>query len=114
MLVAERQHEIGLYRALGASAADVRAWLLSLALLVGAVAGLGGALVARAGALLADWRASKDLPDFPFKPDSFFVFPGWLWALAVGFAAAFALLGAVGPARRASRTDPAEILGRDG
>jgi putative ABC transport system permease protein len=113
MLVAERQHEIGLYRALGASAADMRAWLLSLALLVGSVAGLAGAVVAWLGALVADWRAAKDLPDFPFKPDSFFVFPAWLWGLAIGFAALFALLGAIGPARRASRTDPADVLGRD-
>lgn len=113
MLVTERQHEIGLYRALGASARDMRSWLLSIALVIGSLAGLAGALVARAGAFVADWRAAKDLPDFPFKPESFFVFPGWLWLLAVAFACAFALLGALGPARRASRTDPAEALSRD-
>lgn len=113
MLVAERQHEIGLYRALGASSADMRSWLLWLALAVGSMAGLGGAFLARAGAVVADWRAGKDLPDFPFKPESFFVFPPWLWLLAVVFAAAFALLGAIGPARRAARTDPAEALTRD-
>jgi ABC-type antimicrobial peptide transport system permease subunit len=113
MLVAERQHEIGLYRALGASARDMRTWLLSLALSVGAAAGALGAVVARAGAGIADWRAAKDLPDFPFKPDSFFVFPWWMWLVAVGFAVLFALIGAVGPARRASRTDPAQALARD-
>lgn len=113
MLVAERQHEIGLYRALGASARDMRAWLLSLAGVVGAGAGLLGALFARLGAVVADWRAARDLPDFPFKPDSFFVFPAWLWLLAVGFAVVCALAGALGPARRASRTDPAEALARE-
>lgn len=113
MLVAERQHEIGLYRALGASARDIRAWFSSLALVIGTLAGLAGALVARAGALVADWRAARDLPDFPFKPESFFVFPWWLWLTAVAFASAFALLGAVGPARRASRTDPAQALSRE-
>ena len=113
MLVAERQHEIGLYRALGASARDIRLWLSSLALVIGTLAGLGGALVARGGALIADWRAAKDLPDFPFKPESFFVFPWWLWLLAIGFASLFALLGAMGPARRAAKTDPAQALTRD-
>ena len=113
MLVGERQHEIGLYRALGASARDIRIWFASLALVIGTLAGLGGAVVARAGAALADWRAAKDLPDFPFKPDSFFVFPWWFWLLAVAFASVFALLGALGPARRASNTDPAEALSRD-
>ncbi len=113
MLVAERQREIGLYRALGASAADMRTWLLTLALSIGSGAGLLGAFVARGGAWIADWRAAKDLPDFPFKPESFFVFPWWMWLIAVGFAALFSLLGAVGPARRASRTDPAQALARD-
>lgn len=113
MLVAERQHEIGLYRALGASASDMRTWLLSLALTVGAAAGLLGALVARGGAGIADWRAGKDLPDFPFKPESFFVFPWWMWLVAIGFAVLFALIGAFGPARRASKTDPAQALARD-
>lgn len=113
MLVAERSHEIGLYRALGASARDIKSWLSALALVIGSLAGLGGALVARGGALVADWRAAKDLPDFPFKPESFFVFPWWLWLIAVGFACAFAWLGAVGPARRAAATDPAQALARE-
>ena len=111
-LVAERQPEIGLYRALGATAADMRAWLLALALVVEALAGAAGALAARLAAMIADWRASVDLPDFPFKPDSFFAFPWWLWLLAIAFAAGFALLGALGPAYRAARTDPALALSR--
>jgi hypothetical protein len=113
MLAAERQHEIGLYRALGASARDIGVWFASLALVIGTVAGLTGAVLARVGARVADWRAAKDLPDFPFKPDSFFVFPWWIWLLAVGFACGFALIGAAGPARRAARTDPALALARD-
>jgi hypothetical protein len=112
VLVAERQAEIGLYRALGATAADVRAWLFGLALIIGSLAGAAGAVVARAGALVADWRAALDLPDFPFKPDSFFVFPMWLFAAAVAFAAFFAMAGALGPARRAAQVDPAQALSR--
>jgi ABC-type antimicrobial peptide transport system permease subunit len=112
VLVAERQHEIGLYRALGASAADMRAWMLALALVVGSLAGTIGAVVARGLAFIADWRAARDLPDFPFKPETFFVFPAWLWLAGIAFAALFALIGAAGPARRAARTDPAQALTR--
>jgi putative ABC transport system permease protein len=112
VLVAERQPEIGLYRALGATASDMRSWMLALALVVGSVAGAIGAIIARLCALLADWRAGIDLPDFPFKPESFFVFPPWLWLAGIGFAALFALLGAAGPARRAAKTDPAQALTR--
>jgi ABC-type antimicrobial peptide transport system permease subunit len=113
VLVAERQHEIGLYRALGASAGDMWSWLSVLALAIGALGGAIGAIVARLCAWVADWRAGIDLPDFPFKPDSFFVFPWWLWILGVLFAAGFALLGALGPARRAAKTDPAQALSRE-
>lgn len=112
VVVAEREREIGLYRALGASAGDMRAWMLALAATLGGVAGAAGALAARLLALVADSRAAVDLPDFPFKPKSFFAFPLWLWLLAVAFAAGFALLGALGPARRAARTDPARALSR--
>lgn len=112
VLVSERTREIGLYRALGASAGDMRVWLLCLAVVVGVLGGLAGTVVARAGALVADWRAGIDLPDFPFKPDSFFVFPAWLWLLGIGFAVVFAILGAAIPANRAARTDPAAALGR--
>ncbi len=113
VLVTERAHEIGLYRALGATRGDMRRWLLSMAAVVGIAAGAVGCVVARGAAWIADWRGRVDLPDFPFKPDSFFVFPPWLFAVGVAFAAIFAVLGAVGPAIRAAHTDPARTLGRD-
>lgn len=112
VLVGERRAEIGLYRAVGASASDMRGWMLALAATVGVAAGALGVLVARVAALAADWVASTKLPDFPFKPDSFFAFPAWLYAAGIAFAALFALLGAFPPARRAAKTDPAEALGR--
>ena len=55
-------------------------------------------------------RRARKLPDFPFKPASFFDFPWWLYAVGVGFAALFAVLGAFGPARRAARVEPAAAL----
>ncbi len=110
VLVTERRAEIALYRAVGATAADVRAWMLSLAAVVGVVGGAAGIVAARAAALAADALAARKLPDFPFKPASFFAFPWWLAAAGMGFAALFAVVGAFGPARRAARVEPAAAL----
>jgi ABC-type antimicrobial peptide transport system permease subunit len=110
VLATERRAEIALYRALGATARDVRAWMMGLSLVVGLTGGAVGLLVARALALATDAVAARELPDFPFKPASFFAFPPWLWALGLAFAALFAALGAFGPARRAARTDPSAAL----
>ncbi len=110
VLVNDRRHEIALYRALGASAADMFKWLMGLALTVGLCGGAIGALVAWLSSFGADHLAATRLPDFPFKPETFFAFPSWLLGSALGFAALFALLGAVGPARRAGKVDPAAAL----
>jgi ABC-type antimicrobial peptide transport system permease subunit len=99
-----------LYRALGATAGDMIKWMLGLALTVGVAGGAVGVGVARLLALGADYLARTKLPDFPFKPHSFFAFSPALLAGALGFAALFALLGAFGPARRAGKVDPAAAL----
>lgn len=109
-LVDERRVEIALYRAVGASASDVRTWMLSLAVVVGVGGGAVGLAVARLAAYGADRLAATKLPDFPFKPETFFDFPPWLFLGAMGFAALFALLGAISPARRASKVDPVTVL----
>jgi hypothetical protein len=109
-LVAERRGEIALYRALGASGRDVAQWMLALAVAVGVLGGAAGLLTARLAALGADRLARTELPDFPFKPETFFAFPSSLLAGALGFAVAFAVVGAFGPARRAARIDPALAL----
>jgi ABC-type lipoprotein release transport system permease subunit len=110
VLVNDRRSEIALYRALGASARDMVVWLMALALVVGVSAGALGTVVARLVALGADHLAATRLPDFPFKPQTFFSFPPLLLVGALGFGALFALLGAFGPARRAGRVDPAAAL----
>ncbi len=109
-LVADRRAEIGLYRALGATPGDVRAWLLSLAFAVGAGAGALGAAVARAAAWVVDRAAAGGLPDFPFKPETFFRFPPVLFLGGAAFGALFAVVGALWAVGRAARVDPARAL----
>lgn len=110
VFVNDRQREIALYRAVGASAVDMVKWMLGLALTVGVAGGAIGLGIAYGASRLCNRLAATKLPDFPFKPDEFFAFPPWLLALAVGFASLFALLGAFGPARRAGKVDPSAAL----
>lgn len=109
MIVFQRKREIGVLRALGASRADVRAIILCEALVIGLLAGLLGAAGGFGAARAADLLGAR-LPDFPYKPDTFFAFPLWLWPTAVGFAALFCVFGAFFPANAAAGQEPAEAL----
>ncbi len=113
VLVAERQHEIGLYRALGASAGDMRAWLTSLALVVGA---LGGASAPSSHA----WRrcsrtgaGASTCPISPSSPTLSSSSPGGSGCVGIGFAAVFACWGHRVPRAAPPGRIPAEVLGRD-
>lgn len=108
--IAERRHEMGVLRAVGASAADVRGLLLGEALAVGLLGGALGLSLARLLALGIDLLSQKALPDFPFKPASYFWFTPGLCAGAIGFSLLVCVLGAAWPARTAARLSPAEAL----
>jgi len=110
VLVSERRREIALYRAVGASAVDMMKWLMALALTMGALGGAVGLGVSWLLSKLANYLAASRLPDFPFKPDSFFAFPWWLVCGGLLFASLFAAIGALGPARRAGKVEPAAAL----
>ncbi len=110
LLVMIRRRELGVMRALGASRADVRWLIVTESALVGLIAGAAGAAVATVAAWGADRALGSALPDVPFKPDSFFILPVWLLVGGVALAVVACVLGALGPALRASSTDPAEVL----
>lgn len=108
--VRARAREIAILEAVGASPRDVRAIVLAEGALVGLLGGVAGTLLALGAALLADRAALRLLPDFPFRPESFFLFPAWLPALGLVVPAAAAVLGALAPAATAARMDPARTL----
>jgi putative ABC transport system permease protein len=108
--VRARAKEIGVMQAVGASRSDVRNIVLAEAAVVGLAGGAIGTAVAIGLAFGVNRLAGRYLPDFPFKPDSFFSFP-WpvvLGGVALGLVAALA--GAYFPSRRAAATDPARTL----
>jgi putative ABC transport system permease protein len=110
VLVSERTSEIGLYRAIGATPGDIRKWLLCLAAVVGTFGGMVGVILARSAAWMIDLYGMSKIPEFPFKPSSFFLFPPWLLSFGVGFGALCAILGALTSMRKAASVDPARAL----
>jgi hypothetical protein len=105
-----RAKEIAVLQAVGASPGVVRALVLVQGALLGLSGGVTGALLARAAALGADRVTARLLPDFPFRPETFFAFPPWLFLLGVALPTAAAVLGALAPASTAARVDPARTL----
>lgn len=108
--VRARAKEIGVMQAVGASRADVRNIVLAEAGVVGLLGGALGTVAALLLALGVDRLAARYLPNFPFKPESFFAFP---WPVVLGgvlLGLLAALAGAYFPSRRAAATDPARTL----
>ncbi len=108
--VAARARELALLLALGATPGDLRVVVLLEAALIGGGGGLLGVALGRLGALAADLAWQRALPDFPFRPETFFRIPAWLALAALAVVLLATLLGALGPAARAARVDPARNL----
>jgi ABC-type antimicrobial peptide transport system permease subunit len=108
--VRERTREIGVLRAVGATRGDVAGIVLAEAAATGLTGGVLGVVLARLAGLLVDRLAQTGLPEFPFKPATFFHFGAGHVAIGLAVALLAALLGAFFPARAAARLDPARAL----
>lgn len=110
MMIVERRRELGLMRALGATRAHIRLLVLGEATILGVAGALAGILVGTGAIAAVDILFHRLVGDFPFKPESLFATEPWMWLAAVAVALVFCWLGALIPALRASRIDPAEAL----
>jgi hypothetical protein len=108
--VAERRRELGVMRAVGASARDVRAIVLAEAAAIGLCGGVVGIAIARVCGWAIDAASRRFVPDFPFKPDTYFAFDAALLAGALLCSVAACIVGAYLPARAAARLEPTEAL----
>ena len=109
-MLAERRRELGILRAVGASRSDLLGVVLLQASFLGAAGGFFGVIAGWLVCTIADASAGVLLPDFPFKPKSFFELPWWL-ALAALFAAVLAAcIGAAWPAIRTARLRVTDAL----
>lgn len=98
--VGERVPEIGLLRALGATAEQIRDLFLVEAILLTAVGGVAGLLGGLLFILLVRWW----LPEFPAAAPVGYVVAALIVSLVAG------LVSGVGPARRAARLEPVDAL----
>lgn len=110
VIVLHRRREIGVLRAVGASRAEIGAVILAQAAIVGCAAGTVGITAAVAAGRLVDRLAATRMPDFPYKPETFFWFPWWLLVGAAVLAVLACVAGAALPAVRAVSRDPAEVM----
>jgi putative ABC transport system permease protein len=102
MSVKQRTAEIGLLKAIGAPAEQIRTLFLTEAVLIATAGALLGLL---AGSLLV--VAGKQLyPSIPFAT------PGWAMWAALGLAVGTALVFAWLPAQQAARLEPIDALGK--
>lgn len=110
MIILERRRELALMRAVGATRGEIRAIVLGEATILGFVGGVIGVVIGWLCTFGVDAVFQTQVGDFPFKPDTLFVFEPWMFAAAVGVAVVFCWIGALLPAFRASRIDPAAAL----
>lgn len=100
--VTQRTSEIGLLKALGASAGSIRAAFLAEAALLSAAGGLFGYVIGQAVAALIRYA----YPTYPaFAPD-------WAVLAGLGTSIVTGLVFGVLPARRAARMDPVQALAK--
>jgi putative ABC transport system permease protein len=112
--VLERQQEIGIYKAIGASDRDLVVLFLTEAGTIGLAGGLGGIALGR----LVSWLLEIGINAFVRGQGvtaylSVFAFPAWLLIGAVLFSAVVSIVAGVYPALRAARIDPIISLRRD-
>jgi len=114
MCVLERQQEIGIYKAIGASDRDVAVLFLTEAGTIGLIGGLGGIALGR----LVSWLLEIGVNAYARSQGvtsylDVFAFPVWLLGATVLFSAAVSVLAGAYPALRAARVDPIRSLRRE-
>ncbi|MBA2664089.1 MAG: ABC transporter permease [Bradymonadaceae bacterium] len=110
MMIIERRRELGLMRALGATRSHVRWLVLGEASVLGLFGGSTGALLGYLTTRAVDAVFNHYVAQFPFKPDSLFLLEAWMLLASIGVALLFCWIGALLPAFRASRVEPASAI----
>lgn len=111
--VSERKHDIGLFRALGATRSDIRKLFLAEASVIGLIGGICGLLTGIVGGLVINNAVLGALPEISFKPDTLFFFNPLSLLLTLILAMVLSTFFALIPAIAASRLDPLESMSKE-
>ena len=94
----------------GAARRDIRNLVLAEAGVIGILGGFFGTTGAVLLAAGVDRLSASRLPNFPFKPDTFFSHDWRIFAGGVALGIIAALAGAFLPSRQAAGTNPAQTV----
>jgi putative ABC transport system permease protein len=100
--VSQRIREIGLLKALGATAVQIRNLFFAEAILLSGIGSVAGLILGEAGV----WAIGKIYPSLPVAA------PWWAVLAAIATSLGTGILFSVWPARRAARLDPVMALAR--
>ncbi|MCA9971600.1 MAG: ATP-binding cassette domain-containing protein [Anaerolineales bacterium] len=111
MAIYERTREIGVLKALGASAREIRRMFTVEAGMIGVIGGVFGLIVGTILGRIVDWIGHRYLINEGVTGvGQLSVVPPWLAIGAVAFAALIGILAGLYPAARAARLDPVAAL----
>ena len=110
LLIFERRRELGILRAVGATRGDIRKMIFLEASIAGMFNGLIGVVSGILFIRFTDYLARTKIPDFPYKPDTFFEMNIYILIIAMLFSIFFCTLGALLPSIKASKIDPAKAI----
>jgi len=94
----------------GATRPDIRHLILTAAGVIGIFGGATGTATAVLVAAAVDRFSASRLPNFPFKPDSFFAHDWRIYAGGAALGVLGALAGAFLPSRQAAAMNPAQTV----
>jgi len=106
----ERINEIGIMRAVGASASDISKLFLIESLLMGFLGGVGGVLMGYTAGEIVNFIVNILAHNFGGQAIKLFYRPPWFIAVIIVSSSVIGLLTGIYPSRRASKINPLEAL----
>jgi len=106
----ERINDIGIMRAIGASAGDIRILFLIESVIMGFLGGMGGIVIGYTGGEIANFAVNVLAKSFGGQALNLFYRPLWFLGFIIVFSTLIGFFTGLYPARKASRLNPLDAL----